>query len=282
MSKYINDYFEKKKQTTQNQKNKKKLINQNYESGKIKKILIQKNNKNISSIKNLEYLKKNFNDININNLNNIYMEILNSINKNINNIMEEKYKKIVKRILNMTQENIYKKDNNSTTNCKKRIINKSMSASIFKNNSLCVSKNGKNITLHNILFHINREKSIPRENLSIKSTSHSRKIFKDNSHKKFLALSKSNDNILKKEGKIEEAPCPKFFPGKYENFHIFKKPSSSTKSFFRNQYIDSSKKIKEKYIKDRVKYIIKNTRILFTKSKNLDKIVRIKNINSTL
>jgi hypothetical protein len=37
---------------------------------------------------------------------------------------------------------------------------------------------------------------------------------------------------------------------------------------------DLSKKSKEKYVNNRVKYIIKNTRLFFTKTQNLDKIVR--------
>ena len=56
---------------------------------------------------------------------------------------------------------------------------------------------------------------------------------------------------------------------------------TTTKSFLRHQYFYSVQKSKEKYVNDRVKYIIKNTRILFTKNKNLEKIVRMKRSNST-
>ena len=57
------------------------------------------------------------------------------------------------------------------------------------------------------------------------------------------------------------------------------RPNSSKALYYYN-YFNYSKKRKEKYEKERIKYIIKNTRILFTKTKNLDKIVRIKRVNS--
>ena len=57
--------------------------------------------------------------------------------------------------------------------------------------------------------------------------------------------------------------------------------AATTKAFLRHQYFYSAQKSKEKYVNDRVKYIIKNTRILFTKNKNLEKIVRMKRSNST-
>ena len=52
MSKYINDYFEKKKQVIQTQKHKIKLINQNYEADKIKKMFILKTNRDFNSFRN--------------------------------------------------------------------------------------------------------------------------------------------------------------------------------------------------------------------------------------
>ena len=288
MSKYINDYFEKKKLVTQTQKNKIRLINHNYEGDKIKKILILKNNKNLTTFRNLDYFKNNkmlLKNINLNNLSNIYMEIINNINnKKENNNLEEKYKKIVKKILNMSQENIFKKDYYNTTKNKTRNKSKTISSSnIFKNRSLFVSKSGKNINLNNYLYKLNREKPLIQENISMISTAHSRKNAKVNDLKRILEINKNNEKVFKKDKKSGETPGNKIYFNKIKNLHIKSNHRpSTTKSFMRNYYFSSVKKSKENYVNDRVKYIIKNTRLLFTKTKNLDKIVRMKRSNSTL
>jgi len=281
MSKYINDYFEQKKQIIQNQKNKIKLFNQNYQSEKIKKLIILKTNKSNKTFRNLDYIKNNkifLNNANGNN-NNIYKNFLNNIiSKNENN-MEEKYKKIVKRILNMSQENLFRKEYYYTKKHKTRNTNRVISASsISKNKSLFVSKSGKNITINNYLLRLNREKSNPKENLSLISTAHSRKNGNLNDLKQFLAFGKNSENNLKKENK--KSGDAYYF--KIKKFNFLSKRPSTTKSFFSNYYIDYKKNNKEKYVKDRVRYIIKNTRILFTKTKNLDKIVRRRKNSSTL
>ena len=290
MSKYINDYFEQKKLVTQTQKHTIKLINQNYESDKIKKMLILKNNGNLKSFRNLDYFKNNQIILKNINLSNIYMEIINSINnKKENNNLEEKYKKLVKKILNMSQDNILKNDNilsnkNKTRN-KSRVIS---SSNIFQNRSLFVSRSGKNITINNYLHKLNREKPLPRENISIISTAHSRKNGTINDLKKVLEYSKSCKSIKNKkdeskneEKKCREMPKTKIIYNKIKNLHIMSNRPATTKSFLRHQYFYSVQKSKEKYVNDRVKYIINNTRILFTKNKNLEKIVRMKRSNST-
>ena len=287
MSKYINDYFEKKKQVIQTQKHKIKLINQNYEADKIKKMFILKTNRDFNSFRNLELLKNNqiiLNDINLSNLNNIYLDILNHLNHKNENNLEEKYKKLVKKILNMTQENLNKKDlyfGKHRTRNKNRSISAS---SIFKNKSLFVSKTGKNITMYNYLLQMSREKSLPNTNLSIISTAHSRKNAKAKDIKKIIGIGKNNEKSLKKEDKKSGASSsnPKFILNKYRSFNFLSNRPSTTKSSIRNHYFDSAKRSKENYVNDRVKYIIKNTRILFTKNKNLDKIVRRKRSTSTL
>ena len=284
MSKYINDYFEKKKLVTQTQKHKIKLFNQNYESDKIKKMLILRNNKNLKNFRNLDYFKNNQIILKNINLSNMYMEIINSINnKKENNNLEEKYKKLVKKILNMTQENL---KNNNFLNNKGKTRNKSRFSSVFQNKSLFVSRSGKNITINNYLYKLNREKPLPKENFSFINTAHSPKNGTFNDLKKVLEFSKSyksNKNISKKEEiKYGEMPKTNIIYNKIKNLHIIANRPSTTKSFLRHQYFDSVQKSKEKYVNDRVKYIIKNTRILFTKNKNLEKIVRMKRSNSTL
>ena len=295
MYKYINDYFEKKRQVNQNQKQKIKLINQTYQSEKIKKmIMLNSNRNNNKAIGNTDYLKNNKN--NINNINNISENNIDSIrlkniniikhlkNKNRNN-MEDKYQKILKKILNMSQENLYNKDyylNNKFKTRNTRIISAS---SIFKNKSLFVSKTGKNITMNNYLFKLKKEKSFPKENLSIISTAHSRKNGKINvlSKKTQFNLKIHNNNLKKENKKSDEHSLFKLNLKNYKSHHILSKRPTTTKLLIKkNSDLYSSRKSKEKYVKDRVRYIIKNTRILFTKTKNLDNIVRRKKNHSTL
>ena len=283
MSKYINDYFEKEKQVTQNQKQKKRLFNQNYQSDKIKKILIFKNSKNMKAIKNINYSKNSkfmFNNINENNLNSIYTNLLKNINNRNEYNLEDKYKKVVKKILNMSQENLYKKVyfyGNKTRNVNSAV---SSSSSIFKNKSLFVSKTGKNITTNNYLSQIKRKKKIPIENVSIISSAHTHKKKKIDL-KKIIECGKASNTNIKKENKKNWENSPQFYLKKYKSIHFSSNRPSTTKSFYRN-CLDLSKNNKDNYYKERVRYIIRNTRILFTKAKNFDKIVRVKKSNSTL
>ena len=280
MSKYINDYFEGKKQITQNQKNKKILFNQNYQSDTIKKMIILKTNKNNKVFRNLEHLNNTKNNISGCNLTNIYKILLNNINNKNRNNMEEKYKKIVKKILNMSKENLFKKEYYYKKH-KTRNTNRAISASsIFKNKSLFVSKTGKNITLNNYLSRINKEN--PKENISLISTAHSRKNGKYTNLKKILPFETKISSSRKEDKKTGDAFYNNIKMRKIKNIHFSSQRPSTTKSFFSNNYIDYKKNSKEKYVKDRVKYIIKNTRILFTKTKNFDKIIRSKKNSSTL
>ena len=284
MSKYINDYFEKEKQFTQIQKQKMRLINQNYQGDKLKNILFLSSNKQAKTNKNMDCSKNSkiiFNNINENNLNNIYINILKNINNNNKNEgnLEEKYKKVVKKILNMSQENLYKKV--YLYGKKTRNLNRAISSSsIFKNKSLFVSKTGKNITVNNYLSQINSKKTIPIENLSIIRSNHSHKTNKTNNFNNIIECGKYSDSSIKIENK-KNLSTPKYNLKKYKNNHFISNRPSTTKSYYRN-FIDLSKGNKENYSRERVRYIIRNTRILFTKSKNFDKIVRVKKSNSTL
>ena len=281
MSKYINDYFEKKKLIIQSQKHQIKLISQNYQSEKMKKLLISKSNNKDRLLRNFENTKTNnkmsFNSINENilnsiNLNNITMK--NKFNKGKRRSMEEKYKKIVKKILNMSQENLSNKDQIFKKKLRTRNSNRSISAStIFKNNSLFVSKEGKNITINNYLLHLNKEKSFPQENLTIVSTTNSPKNCNNNNDlKKILEYSSNNNKNIKQENKNFKR---KLNLKKYNNYqNISNRPSVAESMINLKNCFDLSKKSKEKYVNNRVRYIIKNTRLFFTKTQNLDKIVR--------
>ena len=138
--------------------------------------------------------------------------------------------------------------------------------------------------MYNYLLQMSREKSLPNTNLSIISTAHSRKNAKAKDIKKIIGIGKNNEKSLKKEDKKSGASSsnPKFILNKYRSFNFLSNRPSTTKSSIRNHYFDSAKRSKENYVNDRVKYIIKNTRILFTKNKNLDKNVRRKRSTSTL
>lgn len=213
------------------------------------------------------------------------MEIINNIKKKKkNNNLEEKYKKIVKKILNMSQENILKKDNYYTFKHKTRNKSKTISYSnIFENKSLFVSKSGKNITKNNYINKLNREKPLIQESISMISTAHSGKNAKIHDMRKIFGLNQSKEKVSKKDKKSGEMSGNKIIFNKIKNLHFSSNlPPSTTQSFIRKHDISFIKKSNANYVNNRVKYIIKNTRLLFTKTKNLDKIVRMKRSNSTL
>ena len=293
MSKYINDYYEKKKQITQNQKHKIKLISQRYHSEKIKKVILNSDKKN-KILKNIENIKNNkisFNGIsestvNSLNINNLTMKT--KLNNKKGRGMEEKYKKIVKKILNISQENFYDKQKRLIMKHKTRNSNRTISSSnIFKNSSLFISKTGKNITTNNYLVYLNKEKSFPQEKLTIINMIHSCKHCKSNNLRKIIEFnmvnnSNSNSNIKKENKKTGRNIEYKINLKKY-NYYQNKSsgPFTSQSMTSLKSHIDFTRKSNEKYVKNRVRYIIKNTRLFFTKTHNLDKIVRKRRNNSS-
>ena len=73
---------------------------------------------------------------------------------------------------------------------------------------------------------------------------------------------------------------------KFKNFikklNLSRNSPNSSRNICYNSHFNYLKKSQEKYEKERVNYVIKSTRILFTKTKNLDKIVRRKRLHSAL
>ena len=73
---------------------------------------------------------------------------------------------------------------------------------------------------------------------------------------------------------------------KFKNFikklNLSRNCPNSSRNICYNSHFNYLKKSQEKYEKERVNYVIKSTRILFTKTKNLDKIVRRKRLHSAL
>ena len=275
MSKYIYDYFENKKQVIRNLKQKKKLNNQSYEGEKIKNLIFNKNKPLKNSENSKSNLRASLNNLSINNVNNI-------INGKKNNNIEDKYIKIVKNILNMNQDSLFRKDSYYIYRRKIRNINRASSAStpsMFNNRSLFVSKTGKYITTKNYLNYVTN-KSTAKNNSSMISTALTRKTISINKNEDVLKFKKvdfkentkinvgtsSEKNYLKKINKI--------------NFSIIH--PSTTKFMNRNRLLEQPKNNEEKYVQSRERYVLKNTRIFFTKNKNFDKIVRLKRNNSTL
>ena len=68
-----------------------------------------------------------------------------------------------------------------------------------------------------------------------------------------------------------------------KNFYFStNRPNTSKSLLYSNNFDYDIKNRKEKYIRERINYVIRNTRIIFTKTRNLDKIVRIRRENSII
>jgi len=274
MSKYIYDYFENKKQSIRNLKQKKKLNNLSYEGEKIKNILFNKNKPLKNSDNSKCNIKSSLNNLSLNNVNKI-------VNGNNNNI-EDKYIKVVKNILNMNQDSLFRGDSYFRKRRKIRNINRVFSAStpsMFNNRSLFVSKTGKYITTKNYLNYISNI-STAKNSSSMVSTALTRKNISINKMDNALKFQKVD---LKENSKIDEGTnSEKNFFKKIKKFTFSFNRPSTTKYLNRNQLIEQPRNNEEKYVQSRERYVLKNTRIFFTKNKNFDKIVRLKRNNSTL
>lgn len=275
MSKYINDYFENKKQVIRSLKQKKKLNNQSYEGEKIKNIIFNKNKLLKSSDNSKSNLRASLKNLSMNNVNNI-------INGKKNNNIEDKYIKIVKNILNMNQDILFKRDSYFPKRRKIRNINRVSSAStpsMFNNRSLFVSKTGKYITTKNYLNYITN-KSTVKNNSSMISTALTRKNISINKNEKIFKFMKAD---IKENTKINEGTSSeKNYFKKINKINYSIQRPLTTKYMNRNRLLEQAKNSEEKYVQSRERYVLKNTRIFFTKNKNFDKIVRLKRNNSTL
>ena len=273
ISEYIKNYFENKRNKSHNKKQNKILNNYCYQSEILQKIMFSNNNKKKIKDRNLVNDKSNI-------INKINRSVFVSLNKNRNRKnhrksgenMEEKYNSMVKSILNMSRESFNEKEYNymsiiNKRNMKRIASGKISTPTIFKSKSLFINKNGKNINLQKYLNQLSRDTSFIKDNLSIKKSPHSLEKFAIIDLKKNTTF-KKNDDILSKDDSFHK------LTNKISIFASIKLINS--KSLIKNHRINSAKDRKEQYRNDRAKYIIKNTRLLFTKNKNLDKIVRKK------
>jgi hypothetical protein len=277
ISEYMNNYFEKKRHEFQNKKQTKFLSNQYYQSEILKKIMLcnyQKNCIKDKTIDNDKYNKKNFSNINKSNLSKKNNSIITYNNKSGRNgdTLEEKYNLMVRNILNISKENLNKQEYNymniiNSRNMKRMSRGKIPISTIFKSKNFFVSKKGKNVNLKTYLSQLNRDTlSLFNENLSGIKHNHYKKKCISNGLKKRVIF-QDNDDILQK--------VDLFGKSKNKKSLLTLKKAINSKTLIR-KHINSANVSKEKYRKDRAKYIIKTTRMLFTKNKNLDKIVRKK------
>ena len=289
ISKYMSNYFETTKKLTQNQKQLIKLVNENYQRDKLKKLIQLSKSKEKKISKNIEY---NTNRYRINSTN-IKNEIHPHLNTNTKNETEKNNQNIIilKNKIFQKKENVNKSVNDynfKTVKIKStRKYRSSSAGAILNTNSsnrmIIKSKVWKNVNMKNS-NPLNKSKRVSsmRRQTSALSTANSyvngKFLLKNHSSPKFEnvskgEISKCNElSLLKNNLKIND----------FKKFCFSANRPNSSKALYYYNYFNYSKKRKEKYEKERIKYIIKNTRILFTKTKNLDKIVRIKRVKSVV
>jgi len=289
ISKYMSNYFETTKKLTQNQKQLIKLVNENYQRDKLKKLIQLSKSKEKKISKNIEY---NTNRYRINSTN-IKNEIHPHLNTNTKNETEKNNQNILilKNKIFQKKENVNKSVNDynfKTVKIKstRKYRSSSAGATLNTNSSnrmILKSKVWKNVNMknHNPLNKSKRVSSMRRQTSAL-STANSyvngKILLKNHSSPKFENISKGEISkcnelsLLKNNLKIND----------FKKFCFSANRPNSSKALYYYNYFNYSKKRKEKYEKERIKYIIKNTRILFTKTKNLDKIVRIKRVKSVV
>ena len=292
ISKYMSNYFENAKKINRNQKQLIKVVNQDYKSEKFKKIIESNQNKNIKKEKGVEYNTNRIRIINHTNLQNIINQNYNSSLTKKENQKNSQTKKIIRDKILHNKENINK--SLSELNFKNIKINKtkkvrSCSAGTWTNTNpnnrraIIKAKFGKNVNIKNwYVLKESRRISSMRRQTSVLSTANSnmnrRSRLNNSPTYRMEDISKGETNkynefsLLKLRYNISK--------NDFKNFYFSAKRPTTSKNLYYQNYLNYSKKSKEKYTRERIKYIIKNTRILFTKTKNLDKIVRIKRVNS--
>ena len=280
ISKYIGNYFESKRKLNQNQKQKIKLVSQRYQSDKLKKIIKFVQNSDLKINKNLDYFS---NRAEINSKNSNYLT--NTIN-NISNKNSNKYNLIPKKLILNNNINQYKLRVQKSSNelhfkgirIKPKINNKrSISAVTITNSNKSESIPHKGTQNAKLVIKNNKKFNTIRRATSALSTAYSF-INKNSNQNNFTIklehLSKPENNKINEMMLIKSNIY-------HKNKFIFSahRPSTSKSSYY-SSYFNYIRNSKEKYVRERINYVIKNTRMAFTKSKNLDKIVRIKRTNS--
>ena len=287
ISKYMSNYFETTKKLTQNQKQLIKLVNENYQKDKLKKLLALSKRKEKKISKNIEYNTNGYR-INSTNIKNAMYPHLNTNNKNETEKNNQNISIIKNKIFQEKETSNKSLNDYNFKSIKIKNTRKYRSSSARttlntnpRNRLILKNKVWKNVNNKNY-FILNKSKKVSsiRRQTSALSTANSyvnrKPIVKNSSEPRIENISKgeitkcNEYSLLKNNLKISD----------FKKFCFSANRPNSSKALYYYNYFNYSKKRKEKYEKERIKYIIKNTRILFTKTKNLDKIVRIKRVNS--
>ena len=287
ISKYMSNYFETTKKLTQNQKQLIKLVNENYQKDKLKKLLALSKRKEKKISKNIEYITNRYR-INSTNIKNAMYPHLNTNNKNETEKNNQNISIIKNKIFQEKETSNKSLNDYNFKSIKIKNTRKYRSSSARttlntnpRNRLILKNKVWKNVNNKNYII-LNKSKKVSsiRRQTSALSTANSyvnrKPIVKNSSEPRIENISKgeitkcNEYSLLKNNLKISD----------FKKFCFSANRPNSSKALYYYNYFNYSKKRKEKYEKERIKYIIKNTRILFTKTKNLDKIVRIKRVNS--
>ena len=287
ISKYMSNYFETTKKLTQNQKQLIKLVNENYQKDKLKKLLVLSKKKEKKISKNIEYNTNGYR-INSTNIKNAMYPHLNTNNKNETEKNNQNISIIKNKIFQEKETSNKSLNDYNFKSIKIKNTRKYRSSSARttlntnpRNRLILKNKVWKNVNNKNYII-LNKSKKVSsiRRQTSALSTANSyvnrKPIVKNSSEPRIENISKgeitkcNEYSLLKNNLKIND----------FKKFCFSANRPNSSKALYYYNYFNYSKKRKEKYEKERIKYIIKNTRILFTKTKNLDKIVRIKRVNS--
>ena len=287
ISKYMSNYFETTKKLTQNQKQLIKLVNENYQKDKLKKLLVLSKKKEKKISKNIEYNTNGYR-INSTNIKNAMYPHLNTNNKNETEKNNQNISIIKNKIFQEKETSNKSLNDYNFKSIKIKNTRKYRSSSARttlntnpRNRLILKNKVWKNVNNKNYII-LNKSKKVSsiRRQTSALSTANSyvnrKPLVKNSSEPRIENISKgeitkcNEYSLLKNNLKISD----------FKKFCFSANRPNSSKALYYYNYFNYSKKRKEKYEKERIKYIIKNTRILFTKTKNLDKIVRIKRVNS--
>ena len=292
VSKYISDYFETKRKISQNIKQSIKINNKNYQGEKFKKIIALKYHNKKAEKKILEKKAKHQKDKN-------YSSDITDTNTNIN--IYNRYKKLNKKLgedlfIRRMKQKMKEISGNKTSNIQKfnsveQRLNKIINSTSQSIDTYSFLDNRTMIEKRMIKSRINSQKKcyLRRHNSDIflkKSRSISSTGYSYLNKKSILnntLITTGLDDISRIENnKNNETSLLKNNITKINLSRLCSSRNSRniSKNRIYSERANILKRSKEKYIKSRKKYIIKNTRILFTKTKNLDKIIRIKRVSS--
>ena len=284
ISKYVSDYYDEINKNKKTKKQQIRAIHQNYEKDKLKKFIESNQNTDIKNDKIFNYNAKKFK---INSKSSFYI-----LNTNLNNSPKKENRKensYIKKLINKRNENIYKRSKGEikfkqikvrTHNLLRTYSSENNTYTNPYNKSTVESQLFTNIKIKNeYLKHMNKYRATSSVSNTCDSQIEKKKKKIDSLCKENIPKEKNKktcDSSLLRIRSLSNSNFNKTF------YFSTNRPNTSKSFFFSNNLNYNSKKSKEKYIRERINYVIKNTRIMFTKTRNLDKIVRIRRENSII